>query len=75
MRKIVGESVYNMKYVGALSLGVIAISLLSNLIYENVLARYTLMLGILALYIVFRKKVMATFKSMKEKKEAAKDEQ
>lgn len=64
-----------MKYVGALSLGVIAISLLSNLIYENVLARYTLMLGILALYIVFRKKVMATFKSMKEKKEAAKDEQ
>lgn len=75
MRKIVGESIYNMKYVGALSLGVVAISLLSNLIYDYALARYAILIGILALCIVFRKKITATFKSMKEKKEAEQHEQ
>ena len=69
MRKIIGNSIYNMKYIGALSLGVITISLLSNFIYDYVVIRYAVIIIILLICFLFRKKIICIYKLMKLGKE------
>lgn len=66
MRKIVGESIYNMKYLGGLSLMIIIVSLVSNFIYSYVIARYLILMVILLAGVVFRKRIVRIFKIMKE---------
>lgn len=65
MRKIANERVYNMKYIGVLSAGVIAVSLLSNLIYAFAFVRYTILAVILIVCSIFRNKIFGVFKTMK----------
>lgn len=67
LRHVVKEKVYNMKYVGALSLALVLISIFSNLTYNFVIIRYVAVAAIFALAIVFRKKIMSIFSSMKKK--------
>ncbi len=66
MRKIVDDRVYNMKYVGILSVIVITVSLLSNAIYDFVLARYSVIVIMLAVCIVFNRKIIKVFKLIKK---------
>ena len=66
MKKIVGESIYNMKYLGGLSLMIIIVSLVSNFIYSYVIVRYIILTEILLAGVVFRKKIVRIFKTMKE---------
>ncbi len=68
MRKVLnGETVYNMKYIGALSLGVIVVALGSNLIYDYAPVRYGIIVATLAVAIIFRKKIIGMFKLMRTK--------
>lgn len=68
MRKTVnGETIYNMKYIGALSLGVIIVALGSNLIYDYALIRYGIIAATLVIAIIFRKKIIGMFKMMRAK--------
>ena len=58
VRKTVnGATVYNMKYIGALSLSVVVVALLSNFFYDNMLIRYAIIIELLFLCFVFRKKI------------------
>lgn len=65
MRKIVGESIYNMKYLGGLSLMIIIVSLVSNFLYSYVIVRYIILTVILLLGAVFRKRIVRIFKIIK----------
>ena len=65
MRKIASDRVYNMRYIGILSAGVIAVSLLSNLIYAFAFIRYIILVVILVLCFIFRNKIIYVFKTMK----------
>ena len=65
MKKVVGERVYNMRLIGLLSLSVLAVSLLSNLIYGYMWIRYAIIAGILILAILFRNKIIALLKAIK----------
>ena len=68
MRKVLnGETVYNMKYIGALSLGVIVVALGSNLIYNYALIRYGIIAATLAIAVIFRNKIIGMFKLMRIK--------
>ena len=69
MRKVSkGIDIYNMKYIGILSIGIVILSLLSNFIYDYFIIRYVILVGILVICVVFRKKIMEIFKSMKTKR-------
>ena len=65
MKKVVGERVYNMRFIGLLSLLMVAVSLLSNLIYGYMWIRYAIIAVILILAIVFRNKILALLKTIK----------
>ena len=65
MRRIAKEQVYNMKYIGVLSLCVIAVSFISNFIYDSALIRYIVLAVIVAVCLAFRKKIIGIFKSLK----------
>lgn len=67
MRKTVGDRVYNMRQIGLLSAGVIAVSLLSNFIYNYIVIRYAIIVVLLALCILFRKRIIGMLKQMKSK--------
>ncbi len=68
MRKVLGgETVYNMKYIGALSLGVIVVALGSNLIYDYALIRYGIIAATLVVAVIFRNKIINMFKLMRAK--------
>lgn len=68
LRFIVKEPVYNMKFICLLSVSIIALSVLSVLIYDYWYIRYSI-LGVLAIVaLIFRKKIFAIFKNMKNKK-------
>lgn len=70
MRKVVGQKVYNMKIIGLMSLAVIGVSLVSNLLYDFLIARYVIIGVIFVLCIVFRKKIIGLFKVLRAKKES-----
>ena len=47
MRKVVGQNVYNMKYIGVLSLAVILTAVFSNLLYDMIIVRYGIVVAVL----------------------------
>ncbi len=67
MRKVVGEDVYNMKYVAALSLAVLGISLCSNLTYDYPVVRYALVVLMIVCMVIFRKKIIGLISAIKKK--------
>ena len=68
MRKTVnGEKVYNMKFIGVFSLGVIVVALGGNLIYDYTFARYAIIAATLIVAVIFRKKIFGMFKLMRAK--------
>lgn len=71
MRKVVGESIYNMRYIGLLSLIVIAVATCSNFVYAYMVVRYAVLAVAIVLCILFRKKIIKAVKSLKEKKNDA----
>ena len=67
MRKVVGESVYNMGYVGLLSGVMLVVALLSNMLYGYPVIRYLIIGALAVLPIVFKKQTVAILKSIKKK--------
>ncbi len=67
MRHVVKENVYNMKYVGVLSLALVLISIFSNMTYDYAVIRYIAIAVICVAAIVFHKRIINIFKSMKKK--------
>lgn len=67
MKRVVKEGVYNMRYIGLLSLTVLAVSLLSTFTYDYILIRYGVILILVIAVIIFRKKIITVFKDMKNK--------
>lgn len=61
MRKVVGSRIYNMKFILLLSIVVIVIALTSSLLYDYVVIRYALLLGLIILAIIFRKRILSVF--------------
>ncbi len=68
MRKVVGQRVYQMKYIGALSLAVTLIALGSNLLYRHMIVRYVIILALLIGCVLCRKQIIAMIKEVKGKK-------
>lgn len=67
LKKIVKEKVYNMRYLGILSLGVIITSLISAMIYDHTLIRYAVVLTSIILCIIFRNKIIGIIKTVRNK--------
>lgn len=63
-----GVAIYNMRYIGLLSLGVIAVSLLSNFVYDYAIIRYAVILLLLALGVIFRKKIVTMIRTIRQGK-------
>ena len=59
MRHVLGKNIYDMKMIIIVSIVVIAISLLSNLMYRGYYVRYTILLLILVLAVMYRKKIVS----------------
>ena len=70
MRKVVAEKIYDMRYIGALTLAVTAISLLSGFIYDYFILRYAVIALILAVCVAFRKRVFDAVSSVRKKNES-----
>lgn len=67
MRRVVKEPVYNMRYIGFLSLLVVGLMLISHLLYSSILIRYGIVLLIVIACIVMRKRIVGIFKVIKNK--------
>lgn len=67
MRKVVGESVYNMKCIGVLSLLLVLIALFSNLIYDYFIIRYAIVALTVVAAVIFRKKLLTIAVQLKNK--------
>lgn len=67
MKKVVQESVYNMKYICSLSLIVIVIALLSNLLYQYIFIRYGIVIILLFICFIMKKRIFAIIKEMRSK--------
>lgn len=67
MRKVVKVEVYNMKFIGALTLLVTVISILSNLLYDYFIIRYIILAFIAVMCIIFRKKIINTVMAIRRK--------
>lgn len=65
MKKVTGNDIYNAKFVLCLSVIVIAISSLSLLLYRNNILRYILIGVMLLALVVFRKKIISIFATMR----------
>ena len=57
MKKAIGKSIYNMKYIFVISIIVVVVSLAGNLIYDYPNARFAILIFLLALCFVFRDKI------------------
>jgi O-antigen/teichoic acid export membrane protein len=58
MKKVVKEQVYNMKFIFALSLAVIMVALVSNIVYDIPIVRYSVIAIILLIGFIRRKDVI-----------------
>lgn len=67
MRKVIKEKIYNMRYIGLLSLVVVLVAIFSNLLYEYAFVRYSIIAGIFVIAVIFRKKLIEIIKSIKKK--------
>ena len=67
MKKVVKEEIYNMKFIGLLTLSVLVISVLSTLLYNFFIARYLILFLVTVLCIAFRKKIINIFIAIRKK--------
>ena len=67
MRKVVGQSVYNMRFVILFSVLVIGISLISGVFYKYQILRFALLTITLVLSFIFRKRIVSIIKLIKQK--------
>lgn len=65
MKRVVGDSVYDMRVLGVLSLAVVVVALTSNLLYDYVLTRYVILVALLALAVRYRSEIIGMLRSMK----------
>lgn len=65
MRKVVGESIYNMKFIVLLSITIIVIVFSSGILYKYLFTRYIILLGLIALVFISRKKLINIVIEMK----------
>ncbi len=68
MRNVVGNSIYNMKTIVLMSVGIAVISLISNYTYQYIIIRYIIAIVIVALGVFYRKKLISMFIGMKKGK-------
>lgn len=66
MRRFVGESIYNMKLIGAMSAFIAVVAIFSNLTYDYFVVRYAAVLTLLIIGIANVKKLMSIFRGMKK---------
>ncbi len=71
MKKVVGKSIYNMKYIGALSFAIIAVALISNILYKFIFVRYTLIIALIVILFISRNRIIKIIKSVKSRGEEA----
>lgn len=74
MRKVVKQKVYDMKFIGALSFIVLLIAVFSSLLYDYIIVRYVILAVILALCIVFHKKIIAVIKGVRKRENKQNEE-
>lgn len=67
MRKVMGQSIYNIKYIGILSAVIFAISIFGNITYSHRFIRYITVMMILGIAIIYRKKVINMFSILESK--------
>lgn len=67
MRKVVGQKVYNMRFIGLLSLIVTLVAIFSNLLYDYWIIRYVVLLAIVIVAIWKRNRIVETVKQMRSK--------
>lgn len=67
MKKVVGEFVYNLKFLSSISLSVIFIAVFSNYLYFSKFLRYATLLAIIILLICFSKKILSTLASIRSR--------
>ncbi|MGI6490880.1 MAG: lipopolysaccharide biosynthesis protein [Pelotomaculum sp.] len=65
MKKVVGQSVYNIKLLCAILFPVVLFSLISAYLYDFLIARYAILLVAVVIIIIFRKKILSYFKLLK----------
>ncbi len=66
MKRVAKTSIYDMKYIGVLSLAIIAIALLSNLLYDLLIIRYIIVALLFIICFIKRNKIIDMFKNMKK---------
>lgn len=66
MRKFVGQSIYNMKFVLGLSASLIFISTFSNLTYNYFIIRYAIIATMLVFAFIYRKRIINMFTILKK---------
>jgi O-antigen/teichoic acid export membrane protein len=66
MKKVVGKSIYDMKYVGGLSMVLIIVSLISVFIYNYALVRYAIIFVMIVLAFMFRKRIISIIINLKD---------
>lgn len=67
MKKVVKEKVYNMKIIALLTGLVIVVALLSNLIYGIAIVRYSVLVLMFIVAVIFRKKIFNVLTIMRKK--------
>lgn len=67
MKKVINQSIYNMKAIGFLTVMIAAIIFISNFIYDYIIIRYGVIILLLSLVFIFRNNIVKVFKEVKGK--------
>ena len=67
MRKAVGKSIYNMKYIGFLSLSMVVIALISNFLYAFNAIRYLIIAVLIVVLFLNRNRIINIIRSVRNK--------
>lgn len=67
MKKVVGERVYDMRFVFGLSFVVIIVALVSNILYDFPVVRYSIIVLIFVLMVIFKKRLLELFMSIRKR--------
>ncbi len=67
MKHVVKQEIYDMRFIGVLSLAVVVVSGISCLLYQHSLVRYCILLVGLVLVVIYRKHIISLVKSILKK--------
>ena len=70
MKHVIGRDVYNMKYIASLSVGVVAVALISNLVYSVPIIRIATILFLCTSCIAYRKKIFGLIVYLRDSRKA-----